>query len=273
VKNPSPYKGFLIYFFGITGKELRSGGSPSYDGQYQSVKGKSIGLLRSGAVAIETQGNYHRLGYFIDNSDENWWCSGNGWDEPSDLYSIMVHESGHALGFEDRYSVFGAARTTGIFRNPELRKYMGKDLAVDENCHFPGSVDPASGYGVFGNEYYGTQKVRRCLITKAHLLLMKALGYRIRPVSCFDQVKVVTSSVNLHLNVALKKRLEAKGGIPDYLWEVVSGTLPEGVTLDRDASCLVGTPTKAGTYKVRLRVTDQGPTPEKVEKDVTITVG
>lgn len=50
--------------------------------------------------------------------------------------------------------------------------------------------------------------------------------------------------------------LNASGGAGPYLWSVVSGALPDGLTLD-PAGQISGTATKSGMYQFTLRVSDQ----------------
>jgi hypothetical protein len=46
-----------------------------------------------------------------------------------------------------------------------------------------------------------------------------------------------------------------------YLWTVVEGSLPPGVTLDENAGLLTGTPTQAGAFQVQMQVTDASVSP------------
>ncbi len=50
--------------------------------------------------------------------------------------------------------------------------------------------------------------------------------------------------------------LAATGGTPPYTWTMVSGALPQGITLDGTAGTLTGTPTEGGTFTFTLQVAD-----------------
>ena len=50
--------------------------------------------------------------------------------------------------------------------------------------------------------------------------------------------------------------LEAVGGFPPYVWSIVLGVLPVGITLDSATGILSGTPTETGSFTFTVRVTD-----------------
>lgn len=58
------------------------------------------------------------------------------------------------------------------------------------------------------------------------------------------------------LGVAYSDFLTATGGIPPYTWTVISGTLPDGITLNGATGELSGTPTTLGSGTVTFMVTD-----------------
>jgi len=69
----------------------------------------------------------------------------------------------------------------------------------------------------------------------------------------------ITNSSNLpggSIQVAYSFQLTASGGIPSYSWAVVSGTLPNGLTLDPGSGTLSGIPVAAGTYSFGITATD-----------------
>jgi hypothetical protein len=57
------------------------------------------------------------------------------------------------------------------------------------------------------------------------------------------------------LHVEYAERLFATGGKPPYKWEVIAGTIPEGVQLN-SAGVVSGTPTKAGETSFTVQATD-----------------
>lgn len=72
----------------------------------------------------------------------------------------------------------------------------------------------------------------------------------------------------------------ATGGTAPYTFSVVSGTLPDGLTLDEDTGVLSGTLEEAGTFSFGVQVTDAlgvvaycGWSAEVVEDEVEVTAG
>jgi hypothetical protein len=179
VQNAAPYVGFLEYAYGIHSAELRSGGEGSHLGKLATSEGTELPLRRSGGIEIETQGNYNTLGWIVDLEPDNWWKSGNFGNEQNDLYSIVHHEIGHSHGFNGAYPQFVAAQNVGL-TSPAILAYHGAPLAFDRSDHFAGTVDPASGFGAFGNEYNGQMPARRWIITRADVLALEPLGYKLR---------------------------------------------------------------------------------------------
>jgi len=67
------------------------------------------------------------------------------------------------------------------------------------------------------------------------------------------------------------KTLEAVGGTWPRSWNVVSGSLPPGLTFDT-AGAISGIPTTTGTYSFTLQVTDSSAPPQTASKAFSLTV-
>jgi hypothetical protein len=58
------------------------------------------------------------------------------------------------------------------------------------------------------------------------------------------------------VGIAYHARLIAQGGVAPKRWRIIHGRLPAGVRLNTATGALSGTPTKAGTARITVRVTD-----------------
>ncbi len=64
--------------------------------------------------------------------------------------------------------------------------------------------------------------------------------------------------------------MTATGGTPSYSWQVASGTLPPGISLNPATGVLAGIPTASGTFLTTIQVTDSRS--QTAQKQVTLTV-
>jgi uncharacterized repeat protein (TIGR02543 family) len=58
------------------------------------------------------------------------------------------------------------------------------------------------------------------------------------------------------INEAYSATIETYGGTPDFTWDVVSGSLPDGLALNSGTGEIAGTPTTKGDFSFTARVTD-----------------
>jgi hypothetical protein len=269
--NKRAYNGYLMYVTGIQHDEMRAGGSPSLVGMPQTVKGQPTTLRRSGTVEFETRGNWNQLGWFLTRGDEDWWYSGSLRNEQQDLYSIALHEMGHALCFEQTYPVFGKARKSSL-DDPRLVRYLGFAPKIDASEHLINVIDPVSLYGGYGCEYFAKMKARRWLITKSHLLCLQAIGYRVRKTAAFDELSVSDAKHEVRSGSSFDFAMPIRGGVPGYTFAVTEGSLPEGLRLDSFTGTVRGTSTQVGSKVVKVTVDDCDPTTPAVTASLELIV-
>jgi hypothetical protein len=255
--NTNSYRGYQLYAYGTTNTAHRSGGEGSYSGSVQRSNGVALTIKRSGGFEAEIYGNYNTLGWLLLTNDNDWLVTGNLGHETNDFYSIAHHEIGHALMFNPAHPGFNTAKTAGAFRSAAVTNYYGGPVAIDSFDHLNGAIDPESGQGVFGYEYYGGIPRKRWLITKLDLLCAQEVGYALRNSSAFASLTLGTQAVaTATATLPFTFNFNAGGGIPFYDWSVMSGALPPGVALDPFTGVLTGTPATNGTFNFGIRLRD-----------------
>jgi hypothetical protein len=271
--NTNSYRGYQLYAYGTTNVAHRSGGEGSYSGPVQRSNGVALTIKRSGGFEAEIYGNYNTLGWLLLTNDNDWLVSGNLGHETNDFYSIAHHEIGHALIFNPAHPGFNTAKTAGAFRSAAVTNYYGRPVPIDAFDHLNGVIDPESGQGVFGYEYFGSIPRKRWLITKLDLLCAQEVGYALRNSSAFASLVFRTQAVaSATETLPFTFNLNASGGIPFYDWTVVGGALPSGIVLDRFTGVLSGTPTTNGTFNFSVRLRDYRENSGGVTNTFTMTV-
>jgi hypothetical protein len=273
VSNTNTYRGYQLYAYGTTNAAHRSGGEGSYAGSVQRSNGVPLMIKRSGGYEAEIHGNYNTLGWLLLTNDAHWLATGNLGHETNDLYSIAHHEIGHALMFNSAHPGFNTAKTAGTFRSAAVTNYYGRPVPIDSSDHLNGAIDPESGQGVFGYEYFGGIPRKRWLITKLDLLCAQEVGYALRNSSAFVSLALSTQAVaNATATLPFNFTLSATGGIPFYDFTVVAGALPPGVLLDRFTGALTGTPATNGSFTFTIRLRDYRENSGGVTNTFTMTV-
>jgi hypothetical protein len=272
--NPRAFRGYLLYATGIHHDEMRAGGAPSWQGGFHSHSGENYPLKRSGTVEFDRAGNWNRLGWFRSLLDRDWWVSGSLRGEPSDLYSIAVHEIGHALAFHPLYPVIGHAMKGEGIRGERLEDYLGGRPLLDASVHLVDTVDPVSLYGAFGMEYQAKMKARRWLITKAHLLCLEAVGYPLRKTSAFESVRFRNAEESHTWPAGRHSEylLPVVGGVPGFRFRVVDGGLPPGLSLDEWSGIIRGSTRGTGRHRVEVEVDDSDLTTPAVRIRLDIAI-
>jgi uncharacterized protein (TIGR03437 family) len=81
-----------------------------------------------------------------------------------------------------------------------------------------------------------------------------------------------TSLAGAPSNVPYSQTITAVGGTPPYTFDLLSGTLPPGLTLAPNGA-IAGTPTASGTYNFFIRVTDAGGMTAQASYSVVVAGG
>ncbi|MEW5768098.1 MAG: Ig domain-containing protein [bacterium] len=82
-----------------------------------------------------------------------------------------------------------------------------------------------------------------------------------------------TSLPDGQVGASYSDTLTAAGGTPPYTWSIISGNLPDGLSLNSSTGLISGTPTTPDTFTFAIQVTDSSsPTPQRVSKDFFINI-
>lgn len=77
------------------------------------------------------------------------------------------------------------------------------------------------------------------------------------PINIYSPLAITTNSlVSGVLGSGYNQTLTATGGLAPYVWSVVSGSLPPGLTLNSSTGVITGTPTATGTFCFTVQVSD-----------------
>lgn len=271
--NTNAYTGYLLYSYGTTNTLHRSGGEGNFYGTVQTSGGSPLTMKRSGGFEAEIFGNYNTLGWLLLTNDNDWLVTGNLGGETNDFYSIAHHEIGHALAFNIAHPAFNSAKNAGGFSNAAITNYYGASVPIDSTDHLNGAIDPESGQGAFGYEYYGNIPRKRWLITKLDLLCAQQVGYVLRSSSALAPLTFPSNALpSAASGIAFSNSFNASGGIVFYNWDNIAGALPPGLTLDSFSGALTGTPVTNGTFNFTLRVRDYHETGAGLTQNFTMNV-
>ena len=86
---------------------------------------------------------------------------------------------------------------------------------------------------------------------------------------------LVITQVNLpagQVGVPYSGGLTAIGGVPPYTWSILQYALPPGLSINASTGQITGTPTQAGTFPVKIALTDSDETQFFVASAQSITI-
>ena len=73
------------------------------------------------------------------------------------------------------------------------------------------------------------------------------------------QITVLSSlpgaTIGVAYSISLSNYLQITGGVPPYMWTIISGSLPPGLSMDGSGN-ITGTPTTSGTFSFTIQIVD-----------------
>jgi len=93
-------------------------------------------------------------------------------------------------------------------------------------------------------------------------------------VTLTEYLMITTESLpNAELNEYYTANIEGFGGTLPYQWEIISGSLPSGLTSETNETfTILGTPTETGIFFITVRLTDNSPQIQSTTKAFTLNV-
>ena len=100
-----------------------------------------------------------------------------------------------------------------------------------------------------------------------------ALSISVAAAPAPNPVSITTTSLpNARRNKNYNRTLTATGGTTPYVWTIVAGSLPPGLSLNGSTGVISGRATTLGQYSFTVQVRDNQPTPATATKALAITV-
>jgi arylsulfatase A-like enzyme len=126
----------------------------------------------------------------------------------------------------------------------------------------------ASGHKALFDLFADTYELDNKIDDPAYQSIRQDLAERLQPLKGLAITDPTQFQGKVHTNFV--QSLAAWGGTEPYLWSVVEGSPPPGITLDGAAGRLTGTPTQAGTFQVQIQVTDASVSPYTMQPQAHI---
>jgi hypothetical protein len=92
-------------------------------------------------------------------------------------------------------------------------------------------------------------------------------------IAAADVLIIITTSLpDAEADEEYTATVVAKGGSEPYVWSVMTGTLPEGLTLNAGTGVISGKPTTKGHYELKIKVTDSSSSVQSDNQSLSIDV-
>lgn len=262
VENDKPFRGLWIFMRSFGGPY--STGYPSANGRHHTIDGKTLPgpLHRSGALLFHVD---KAKPIVASIKDRDWYRADP--HKVTDLYSICMHEFGHAIVYASQCVRMNRYKEGGFRTAHRVIDYQGVPVPLDDSYHIPADRqfwDRISGQNGGWDSVF---PVRRWMITKLALLHAAEAGWPLREIGPFLPAEIVTKRLPpARRGSPYTARVQANGGgVPFYHWSVLNGALPQGLTIDTFTGTIAGTPLDASesrTFTVELKDYDPRSTPK-----------
>src|SRR5207248_879631 len=84
---------------------------------------------------------------------------------------------------------------------------------------------------------------------------------------------ITTASLpNGTIGAAYAATVAASGGTTPYTWSILSGALPDSLTIDTNSGAISGTPTATGTFNFTVQAADASAATQTATKALSITI-
>ncbi|WP_433509253.1 Ig domain-containing protein [Nonomuraea sp. CA-143628] len=266
--NAKPYNGMYVFFRGI--QTPYSTGYPTINGKFHTQNGKPTPYHRSTSMILEYDEQLMKLVSSL--ADEDWYKTDLG--QVIDVHGLVMHEYGHAVAFHSDWEGMAKYVESKGRDDQEVIDYQGYPVPLDTSYHVPGDEpywDRLSGQSGGWRHVFPT---RQWELTKLTLLIAENTGWKLnKKLTPFLKPSIETASVKAgKAGTTYDQRLQAKGGVPFYDWQVTGGALPEGLALDRFTGAITGKPAAAGTFSFTVQLRDYDKLSTPVTRDYKLTV-